>query len=83
VSEAISEPTSPTDELELERHGRVLVVTLDRETRMNALSHAVREGLLETWSSLKRDSRVRLRAIASERVNAHANCCRSSDEVVR
>lgn len=45
--------------LSVERHGRVLVVTIDRQDRMNALSQEVYDGLLETWTSLKDDRSVR------------------------
>lgn len=48
-----------SDELNVERHGRVLVVTIDRQERMNALSQEVYDGLLETWTSLKGDSGTR------------------------
>jgi enoyl-CoA hydratase/carnithine racemase len=48
-----------TDELQVERRGRVLVVTIDRQERMNALSPAVNEGLEATWESLKGDRSVR------------------------
>lgn len=48
-----------TDELLVERHGPVLVVTINRTERMNSLSQAVYDGLLETWTSLKRDRSVR------------------------
>lgn len=48
-----------TDELKVERQGRVLVVTIDRQARMNALNQAVQDSLHETWTSLKSDRRVR------------------------
>jgi E-phenylitaconyl-CoA hydratase len=47
------------DELQVERRGRVLLVTIDRQERMNALSPAVHEGLETTWESLKGDRSVR------------------------
>jgi enoyl-CoA hydratase/carnithine racemase len=47
------------DELQVERRGRVLVVTIDRQERMNALSPAVHEGLEATWESLRGDRSVR------------------------
>ena len=47
------------DELQVERRGRVLVVTIDRQERMNSLSPAVNEGLEATWESLKGDRSVR------------------------
>ena len=46
------------DGLQVERHGRVLVVTIDRQDRMNALSQDVYDGLLETWTSLRGDRSV-------------------------
>src|SRR5262245_52499257 len=48
-----------SDELKVERHGAVLIVTIDRPERMNALSQAVHDGLRETWASLKADRSVR------------------------
>src|SRR5262245_29026203 len=47
------------DDLKVEWHGRVLVVTIDRQERMNALSQAVHDGMLETWTSLRGDRSVR------------------------
>lgn len=47
------------DGLVVERHGRVLVVTIDRQDRMNALSQQVYDGLVETWTSLRGDRSVR------------------------
>jgi E-phenylitaconyl-CoA hydratase len=43
----------------VERRGAVLVVTIDRQERMNALSQKVHEGLTSTWTSLARDPSVR------------------------
>jgi enoyl-CoA hydratase/carnithine racemase len=48
-----------SDELKVERRGPVLVVTIDREDRMNALSQQVYDGLLETWTALKDDRVIR------------------------
>jgi enoyl-CoA hydratase/carnithine racemase len=48
-----------SDELKVERLGRVLVVTIDRQDRMNALSQDVYDGLYETWTSLKDDGEIR------------------------
>lgn len=48
-----------TDELLVERRGAVLVVTVNRPERMNALNQAVHDGLRETWDSLTRDRSVR------------------------
>jgi enoyl-CoA hydratase/carnithine racemase len=47
------------DELQVERHGRVLVVTIDRQGRMNALSQEVHDDLLATWTGLASDPSVR------------------------
>ena len=47
------------DELKVERHDRVLVVTIDRQDRMNALNQAAHDALRETWESLKTDRRIR------------------------
>jgi enoyl-CoA hydratase/carnithine racemase len=48
-----------SEELGVERHGRVLVVTIDRPERMNALSPEIHDGLLATWTSLRTDRSVR------------------------
>jgi enoyl-CoA hydratase/carnithine racemase len=48
-----------TDELRVERRGPVLVVTIDRQERMNALSQQVHDDLLATWTALKDDRSVR------------------------
>lgn len=47
------------DGLTVERTGRVLVVTIDRQERMNALSQEVYDGLVEAWSSAREDRAVR------------------------
>lgn len=47
------------DGLKVEREGRVLVVTIDRQDRMNALSQDVHDGLRETWEGLKTDRSIR------------------------
>ena len=47
------------DGLTVERHGPVLVVTIDRQERMNALSQQVHDDLLATWTSLRTDRSVR------------------------
>jgi enoyl-CoA hydratase/carnithine racemase len=48
-----------SDELRVERRGRVLVVTVDRQDRLNALSQDVHRDLQATWASLKGDRSVR------------------------
>jgi enoyl-CoA hydratase/carnithine racemase len=48
-----------SDELRVERRGSVLVVTIDRPERMNALSQEVYDDLLATWTSLKGDRTIR------------------------
>jgi enoyl-CoA hydratase/carnithine racemase len=47
------------DGLLVERRGPVLVVTIDREERMNALSQEVHDGFLDTWTALHTDRSVR------------------------
>jgi enoyl-CoA hydratase/carnithine racemase len=47
------------EELRIERSGPVLVVTIDRQDRMNSLSPGVHEDLLATWTSVRSDSSVR------------------------
>ena len=49
-----------SDELQVEQRGRVLVVTIDRQERMNALSQEVHDDLLATWTALKTDPSVRV-----------------------
>ena len=46
-------------ELEVERRGPVLVATINRPERMNALSQQVFDDLLATWTSLLTDRSVR------------------------
>jgi E-phenylitaconyl-CoA hydratase len=48
-----------TDELVVERRGPVLVVTINREERMNALSQRVYEDLGEAWASARSDRTLR------------------------
>ena len=51
--------TSPTDDMKLEQHGHVLVVTLDREARMNALSQALHDGLPKLWEAVRGEPSIR------------------------
>ena len=48
-----------SDELRVERRGGVIVVTIDRQDRMNALSPEVHDGLEALWTSLAADASVR------------------------
>ena len=48
-----------SDELKVERLGAVLLVTVDRQHRMNSFSPEVHDALRETWLSLKTDRSVR------------------------
>lgn len=48
-----------SDGLGVERRGHVLVVTIDRQHRMNALSQEVKDVLVETWASVRADRSVR------------------------
>jgi enoyl-CoA hydratase/carnithine racemase len=48
-----------TSELNVERRGRVLVVTINRPERMNALNQQVYDGLEATWGSLHDDPEIR------------------------
>jgi enoyl-CoA hydratase/carnithine racemase len=61
-----------SDELRVERRGPVLVVTIDRQERMNALSPAVKEALEQTWTALDSDRSVR--AIVITGAGARAFC---------
>ena len=61
-----------SDDLQVERRGRVLVVTIDRQDRMNALSQEVYDDLLATWTGLKTDASVR--AIVITGAGARAFC---------
>jgi enoyl-CoA hydratase/carnithine racemase len=51
--------SSPTDHLRVEQRGHVLVVTLDREARMNALSQEMHDGLPVLWDAVKHEPSVR------------------------
>jgi enoyl-CoA hydratase/carnithine racemase len=48
-----------SDELTVERRGRVLVVTIDRQARLNALSQQVYDDLRATWTAVQHDPQVR------------------------
>lgn len=48
-----------SDELRVERRGRVLVVTINRPERMNSMSQQIYDDLLDTWTSLKTDGTIR------------------------
>jgi enoyl-CoA hydratase/carnithine racemase len=47
------------EHLKVERRGHVLIATLNREERMNALSQELHDGLPALWDSLKGDRSVR------------------------
>ena len=47
------------DGIAVEQHGRVMVVTIDRQERMNAFSQEMYDVLRETWASLHNSSSVR------------------------
>jgi enoyl-CoA hydratase/carnithine racemase len=47
------------DELKVERRGNVLVVTINRPERMNALNQTIYDELEETWASLHDDPEIR------------------------
>jgi enoyl-CoA hydratase/carnithine racemase len=47
------------DGLKVERQGPVLVATIDRQDRMNALSEQVHADLVSTWAAAKADPKVR------------------------
>jgi enoyl-CoA hydratase/carnithine racemase len=47
------------DELKVERHGHVAVLTLNAPERLNALNGAIMLKLAETWTSLDADSAIR------------------------
>jgi enoyl-CoA hydratase/carnithine racemase len=46
-------------DLELEQRGHVLIVTIDRQARMNALSQALHDGLPALWNAVRSDRSVR------------------------
>lgn len=48
-----------SDDLKVNRRGSVIVVTIDRQERMNSLSQEVHDDLLATWTGLKTDRSVR------------------------
>src|SRR5919199_5074941 len=43
------------DVVETERHGQLLIVRMNRHERLNALNHAMRTRLAETWTAFRRD----------------------------
>ena len=47
------------DGIAVDQHGRVMVVTIDRQERMNAFSQEMYDVLRETWASLHNSSSVR------------------------
>lgn len=47
------------EELRVERRGPVLVVTIDRQDRMNSLSPGIHEDLFATWTTVRSDPSVR------------------------
>jgi E-phenylitaconyl-CoA hydratase len=47
------------DGLTLEQRGRVLVVTIDHQERMNALSQEIHDALFDAWSTISDGSTVR------------------------
>jgi E-phenylitaconyl-CoA hydratase len=48
-----------SDDLKVDRRDSVIVVTIDRQERMNSLSQEVHDDLLATWTGLKTDRSVR------------------------
>ncbi len=42
--------------VETERHGQILVVRMNRPERLNALNHALRTELAETWTAFRQDN---------------------------
>jgi E-phenylitaconyl-CoA hydratase len=48
-----------SDDLRVEQRGSVLIVTIDRQDRMNSVSQEIHDDLLATWTALKTDDSVR------------------------
>jgi enoyl-CoA hydratase/carnithine racemase len=48
-----------SDELKVERSGHVVIVTLNRPDRMNALTPQIHDDLVATWASVRGDPSVR------------------------
>ena len=42
--------------VETERHGQILIVRMNRPERLNALNHALRTELAETWTAFRHDN---------------------------
>lgn len=47
------------ESLRVEQHGPVLVVTIDRQERMNALNQEIYEAFAETWAKAASDPALR------------------------
>jgi enoyl-CoA hydratase/carnithine racemase len=61
-----------SDELLVERDGPVVIVTLNREARLNSLSDEIHRALPETWESVRKDPSIR--AIVITAVGERAFC---------
>jgi E-phenylitaconyl-CoA hydratase len=59
-----------SDELLVERDGPVLIVTLNRESRLNSLSDEIHRALPETWQEAKRDPTIRAIIITGQGTRA-------------
>src|SRR5271154_5516964 len=46
--------------VETERHGQILVVRMNRPERLNALNHAMRTELAETWSDFRHSDELQV-----------------------
>jgi enoyl-CoA hydratase/carnithine racemase len=44
--------------VEIERHGQVLVVRMNRPERLNALNHELRSELAATWTEFRHDNEL-------------------------
>jgi len=44
--------------IETERHGQILIVRMNRPERLNALNHALRTELAETWATFRHDNNM-------------------------
>ena len=55
----MSDALPVSDVLQVERRGHVLVATMNRPERMNALSPQLHQDMRDTWAAVQSDARVR------------------------
>jgi enoyl-CoA hydratase/carnithine racemase len=60
----------PSDQLLVERDGPILVVSFNREDRLNSMGEEVHAALPETWQAVKKDRTIRAIVITGEGTRA-------------